>query len=286
MSDPIRETGSLPKESGRRRFLSADDDTGTRLPERAAELLRGNIDKESPVPYYYQLREIIRKELAEQRWRVGDLLPSERLFSDSFGVSRPTVRDALNSLVTDGLLRREKGVGTFVAEPRFRERWSGSVVGLSDSLETEGLRLRTEVLNLTVTAPDAQVRAELSMSADEEVIDLRRLRFMGADAVLVTESYLPYALFPGLLDVDFSDKSLYRTLRAMYGTEIVRVKRSLEVQAAGAELAELLAIEIGAPLMYIENTAYTADDRAVEFYVAWRRGDRSRFEFEYSVSGS
>lgn len=261
------------------------DNKQTAVPDRAAEMLRENIDRASPVPYYYQLREIIRNEIVNHRWRAGALLPSERVFSDAFGVSRPTVRDALDSLVVDGLLRREKGVGTFVADPKFRERWSGSVVGLSDSLQTEGLQLRTKVLNLAVTSPDAQVREELFMSSDDEVIDLRRLRFLGQEPILVTESFLPYGMFPGLLDVDFSDKSLYQTLRTMYATEIVRLKRSLEAQAATSELAAFLEIEVGAPLMYIENTAYSADDRAVEFYVAWRRGDRSRFEFEYAVSG-
>lgn len=269
-----------------RRCLAAQtfDDKTTAVPARTAEMLRASIDRSSPVPYYHQLSEIIRNELVNHRWRAGDLLPSERVLSEAFHVSRPTVRDALDSLVTDGLVRREKGVGTFVADPKFRERWSGSVVGLSDSLQTQGLELQTEVLNLAVASPDAQVREELFLGSDDKVVELRRLRFMGSEPVLVTESFLPYGMFPRLVEVDFSDKSLYQTLRTMYAAEIVRVKRSLEVLPATSELAELLEIEVGAPLMYIENTAYAGDDRPIEFYVAWRRGDRSRFEFEYVVS--
>lgn len=254
------------------------------VPDRAAVMLKASIDRGSPVPFYHQLSQIIRNELVDHRWRAGDLLPSERVFSEAFRVSRPTVRDALDSLVSDGLVRREKGVGTFVADPKFRERWSGSVVGLSDSLETQGLQLVTKVLNLSVESPDTQVRKELLLSTGDDVIDLRRLRFMGSEPVLVTESFLPYGMFPGLVEVDLSDKSLYQTLRTMFGAEIVRVKRSIEALPASSELAELLEIEVGAPLMYIENTAYAADDRPMEFYVAWRRGDRSRFEFEYVVS--
>lgn len=254
------------------------------VPAESIDGLEGEIDRDSPVPYYFQLREIIRDEIINNRWRSGDLLPSERILGEAFGLSRPTVRDALESLVVDGLLRREKGVGTFVAEPRFRERWSESVIGLSDSLQTQGLRLTTKVLHLGVSTPDARTREELFLGSDDEVIELKRLRFMGGDPVLVTVSYLPSSLYAGLLEVDFSNASLYQTLRSEYGTEIVRVRRSIEAIAASTEIAGLLGIAEGAPLSYIENTAYTHQDRPIEYYVAWRRGDRSRFELDYRVT--
>ncbi|MCA9905692.1 MAG: GntR family transcriptional regulator, partial [Anaerolineae bacterium] len=82
-------------------------------------LSAAEIDKSSPLPYHYQLREILRAEIAAERWRRGDQLPSEHQLCDMFQVSRTTVREALDALVNEGLLTREKGLGTFVADPKF-----------------------------------------------------------------------------------------------------------------------------------------------------------------------
>ncbi len=251
----------------------------------AEVLMTARIDRESPVPYYYQLREIIRNEMVGNRLVPGDMLPSERELSEGFGVSRPTVREALDSLVLGGLLRREKGVGTFVADPKFQERWSGPVVGFSDSLQTQGLALSPRVLSLSVVSPDAQVREDLFLGSEEKVIALRRLRSIAAEPILVTESFLPESLFPGLADVDFTSEGLYQTLRTKYGAKIVRVRRAIESVGATDEIARLLGLAPGGPVMYIENTAYS-ERGPIEFYFAWRRGDRSRFEFEYSVSST
>lgn len=241
------------------------------------------IDKRSPLPYHYQLREIIRSAIAANHWQVGDQLPSENQLCDDFGVSRTTVREALDALVGEGLLTREKGVGTFVADPKFMEQWSGSSIGFSDSIVQQGYKIKTQVLELKSVPAPHEIRQELYLQSDENMILLRRLRFILDQPILVVNSYLPEKLFPGLTSIDFSDRSLYQTFRQDYNLQLARVKRTIEAVAADETIANLLQVPMGFPIMFIRNITYREDGNPIEFYVAWRRGDKSRFEFEYSV---
>lgn len=241
------------------------------------------IDKRSPLPYHYQLREIIRSAIAANYWQVGDQLPSENQLCEDFDVSRTTVREALDALVGEGLLTREKGVGTFVADPKFMEQWSGTSIGFSDSIVQQGYKIETRVLQLEVVPVSHEIRKELYLQSDENVILLRRLRFILDQPILVVNSYLPEKLLPGLVDIDFSDRSLYQTFRDDYNLQLARVKRSIEAVAADDNIASLLQVPQGFPIMFIRNITYQEDGTPIEFYLAWRRGDKSRFEFEYNV---
>lgn len=250
---------------------------------QANDHFAGTIDKTSPVPYHYQLREIIRAEIASNRFQGGDQLPSEHQFGEMFQVSRTTVREALDALVVEGLLRREKGVGTFVAHPKFMENWSGTTIGFSDSITKQGYLIDTRVLELRLASVPHEIRQELQITNDENVILLRRLRYILKQPILVVNSYLPEKTFPGILSIDFSNRSLYQTFRQEFGIQILRVKRSIEAVSADETVAHLLEVEPGFPIMFLENTAYTKEGLPVEFYTAWRRGDKSRFQFEYNL---
>ncbi len=245
--------------------------------------LAGRIDKASPVPYHYQLREILRAEIKSNQWKDGDQLPSETQLRDMFQVSRTTVRQALSALVAEGLLTRGKGLGTFVTVPKFVESWSGTTIGFSDSLTKQGILIETKVLDLKVIPAPHQACEELHLRSDENVFFLRRLRYILNQRVLVVRSYLPQKMFPNMDDIDFTNKSLYATLRQIYGLQIVRAKRNIEAVAADEEIAALLEVDPGFPIMFIENTAYTHDSTPVEYYIAHRRGDKSRFQVEYSL---
>lgn len=254
--------------------------------QKAQRFSRSRINKSSPLPYRYQLREIVRSEIASDRWHVGDQLPSEREFCEAFDVSRTTVREALDDLVSEGILRREKGVGTFVADPKFLERWSGSVIGFSDSITEQGYLIETRVLNQEIISGPHNILEELFLEPDDELVLLRRLRFIQHAPILVVNSYLPVKYFPRLTEIDFTDRSLYQTLRQRYQVKVSSAKRSIEAIAATDDLASLLNVQPGFPIMYIENTAFDDKGTPIEFYMAWRRGDRSRFQFQYSVDSS
>lgn len=247
------------------------------------KVLTGHIDKSSPLPYHYQLREIIRTAIVSNQWQGGDQLPSENQLCETFGVSRTTVREALDALVMEGLLTREKGLGTFVAHPKFMEAWSGSTIGFSDSITKQGYLIETRVLELKAVRAPNHIVQELQLQTHENIILLKRLRYIQKQPVLIVNSYLPEKRFPNLLSIDFTNRSLYQTFRTEYNIQVSRVKRSIEAIAADEPVASLLEVNPGFPIMYIENTAYAQDGSAVEYYIAWRRGDKARFQFEYSL---
>lgn len=243
----------------------------------------GQIDKSSPMPYHYQLREIIRTEIASNRWGRGDQLPSEHQLCEMYQVSRTTVREALDALVSEGLLIRERGLGTFVADPKYLEAWSGSVIGFSDSLVKQGFLIETRVLELRTMKASDHICSELKINKSQEIYFLKRLRYISKQPILVVNSYMPVHLFPRLEEIDFTSRSLYQTFRDHYQIPVSRVKRNIEAIAADDAIAQQLDIPPGFPIMYIENTAYTQDGSPIEYYTAWRRGDKSRFQFEYSI---
>lgn len=241
-----------------------------------------DIDKNSPIPYHYQLTEIVRKLIAQEQWRQGDKLPSEREFCETFGISRITVRKALDSLAAEGLVRTNKGIGTFVSEKKYPEKWASFPIGFTDSLASQGYRIDTQVLTLETISPTEKIAKELELSGGSLVVHLHRLRFIAKEPILIVSSYLPQHLVPGIEQNDFTHQSLYQVLRSNYGLKIDRVKRGIEAVAATEKESLLLQIAAGAPLLQIESTSYMPDGKPAEYFLAKRRGDRTRFELELS----
>jgi GntR family transcriptional regulator len=246
------------------------------LPEALTEA----IDKETPIPYHYQLRELLRGEIVSGRWGVDERLPSERELCEAFDLSRTTVREAIDALVNEGLLRREKGRGTFVASPKIVEGLLQSPTGFSDSMAEQGIPIETHVLRMEVSTAPYVVAQELRIPTSEPVIVIDRLRSIFDEPILIVTSYLSQKLFPALLQEDLTHTSLYELLQRKYGIVIAKAKRYMEAVAANDMEARLLRIPTGAPLMLIESTTYNDEDVPFEYFKARHRGDRTRFLVE------
>lgn len=246
------------------------------------DLYPADLDKESPIPYHYQLTELVRRLIAQKQWKQGDKLPSEREFCQAFGLSRITVRKALDSLAAEGLIQTNKGVGTFVSEQKYLEKWASFPIGFTDAIAKQGYKVETQVLSLETMPCTKRIAKELELSLGEQVVHLNRLRFIAREPILIVSSYLPRHLVPEIEKNDFTQQSLYQVLRANYGLKIHSIRRGIEAVAATEREAKLLQAKPGAPLLQIESTSFAADGRPIEFYVAKRRGDRARFEFELS----
>jgi GntR family transcriptional regulator len=240
----------------------------------------GDIDKDLPIPYHYQLRELLRDEITSGRWEVGEQLPSERELCEAFRLSRTTIREAIDALVSEGLLRREKGRGTFVAEPKIIEKWLEAPDSFTESMLEQGYQIETKVLNLSVVPAPHKVARELRLRSEEPVIVLDRLRIILQEPILVVTSYLPEKLCPTLISEDFTRNSLYQVLREKYGIRIAHAKRVMEAVAANEIEANLLHVKPGVPLLLIESTAYLEDGTPIEYFKARHRGDRTRFEVD------
>jgi GntR family transcriptional regulator len=238
------------------------------------------IDKASPVPYYQQLKEILRADIARRELRPGARLPGDHELCEQYGVSRPVVRQALSELQYEGVLDRVKGRGTFVAPQLTSQSLVQSLTGLHADVLAMGRSLLSDVRALKVTAADPEVAARLEIPVGTAVVLIERLRFVDGEPWVYTVSHVPAALAPDLVDQDLREQSLYALLERRYGLRLVRSRRAVEAHAPGTRLARDLGLPRHGPVLKLTNVSYDADNRPVETFVAYHRGDRSRFEVE------
>jgi len=242
--------------------------------------LAGAIDRDSPVPYYHQLKELLREEMTSGRWTAGTRIPSEPELCRALDVSRTVVRQALGDLEHERLLRRRKGLGTFVAEPKIHERLVQSLTGFYDDMVGQGRTPRSRVLDQRVMPAPAVVARQLGLPAATRVVMIERVRYVDGEPIALVTTYLPHALVPGIERIDFADRSLYQTLADRYGLHLARGRRLLESIAARDVDADLLDIEPGDPLLFLRSVTFLEDGRAIEYYEARHRGDRTVLEVD------
>lgn len=211
-----------------------------------------------------------------RRLSPGRRLPPERELAERLGVSRMTLRQALESLERQGLVARRVGRdgGTFVAEPKLELVGTSA---LSDQLRGLGLEAGARV----VTAVERDATAEESVLGTR-VYSIERVRLANGEPVALERTALTADVFPGLLDEPL-DGSLYELLRARYGHVPVRAVERLEPALATTDDAAKLEIEPGSPLMLVERVAYGADGRALERSRDLFRGDRTRIVWESEI---
>ena len=235
------------------------------------------IDHSSPLPYYFQLKELLIKEIKKGRLKSGQQIPSEFKLCEQFRVSRTVVRQAISSLVQNGYLKREKGRGTFVTKPKITENLFQNLTGSYEDMLARGIKLVTKVLEQTKCEADSKILEGLKLKPGELVIKIKRLRFINNEPIALVTTYLPYEICPSLLEEDLTKQSLYGVLEDKYSLKIANGRRSLEAVSADKQVAALLGVKAGTPLMLLNSISYLEDGRPIEYFQALHRGDRSRF---------
>lgn len=244
-----------------------------------AATLQLGVDRTSPVPLYFQLSQQLEAAIEQGGLAPGSLLGNEIELAGRLGLSRPTVRQAIQSLVDKGLLVRRRGVGTQVLHSQVRRPLELS--SLYDDLEAAGQRPATRVLRNTVEPATAQIAAALGVAEGADVRLIERLRYAHDEPMARLRNHLPVEL----LDCDtdrLESTGLYRMMRAV-GITLHSARQSVGARAADAGEARLLGEETGAPLLAMERTTFDDTGRAVEFGAHIYRASRYVFEFQLLV---
>jgi len=239
-----------------------------------------HINRQIPLPYYYQLEEILREEIESGKWLVDQKIPSEAELCEAFNVSRTVVRQAISELVAKGLLYRRKGKGTFVAKPKINESLIQNLTGFYEDMVARGLTPVTQVLAQKTSPASKKVAEKLGIPEGTPVIEIERLRSVNDQPIVLVTTYLPYELCTGLLQEDLTNQSLYHLLEYKYDLRIARGRRTIEAVAANEREAHLLQVKRNAPLVLLDSVSYLEDGRPIEYFHALHRGDRARFEVE------
>ena len=237
------------------------------------------LDKQSPVPLYYQLAEVIKERIRGGELQPGDQLPAERDLAVQAGISRMTARQAIAYLVREGTLISRHGAGTFVAEPKLTHD-ALHLLGFTEETMRQGGKASSHVLEQTVVSPPPGVVAGLELPDDARVVKIVRLRLFEAVPLLLETSFLPAALCPGLEDEDLAAKSLYAVLEQRYGLRTSRARQTLEATLPNALETNLFGIQPTTAMFLVEGVTYREHGGAVEYFKALYRGDRFKFELE------
>jgi GntR family transcriptional regulator len=238
------------------------------------------IDRDSPIPYYVQVKKALQDHMESGGLQPGDQLPGEPELCRLFDVSRTVIRQALREMEFEGLIVREKGKGTFVARPKISEGLFQELTGFHQDMVARGHAPRTRVFRQELVPAGAKVAGLLQIQPETPVVAIDRLRTVGGEPMVYVTTYVPHAMCPDLLSVDLSSLSLYTFMEERYGLVIAHGHRSLEAVPANEYEAELLQVEPGAPLMMLNSVSYLEDGTPIEYYHALHRGDRARFEVE------
>lgn len=237
------------------------------------------VDRTSPVPLYFQLAQQLEAAIERGRLAPGSLLGNEIELAGRLGLSRPTVRQAIQSLVDKGLLVRRRGVGTQVLHSQVKRPLELS--SLFDDLEAAGQRPATEVLRNTLVPATAQAAAALGVPEGAEVRLVERVRYAHDEPMAYLRNHLPTGLFE--CDTESLEATgLYRMMRAG-GITLHSARQSIGARAATETEAGRLAETVGAPLLTMERTTFDDTGRAVEFGSHVYRASRYAFEFQLLV---
>lgn len=242
--------------------------------------LNTTIDPNSRLALYVQVMQAIQDSIANGLISSGEQLPGEPELCHMFGVSRTVIRQALRELEYDGVIIRKKGKGTFVAFPKLKESLAAELTGFYQDMKAKGHAPISSILKHEVEPASRKVATYLQVEEGAPVIRIDRLRFVEDEPIVLVSTYLPYALFPKLVNVNLSQRSLYEYLAEEYNVVIARGHRFLEAVTANELESHLLQVPRGAPLMLLDSVSYLADGTPIEYYHALHRGDRSRFEVE------
>jgi GntR family transcriptional regulator len=225
------------------------------------------------LPKYYTVKSQLLELIGAMP--PGSPVPPERELARDYGTSRTTVRQALAELVVEGRLLRRQGKGTFVAKPKVAQ--SLELASYTEGMRAHGLHPQTRILEIGYMAADEDLAARLGIRTGARTLRIHRLRLADGEPMSVDTSHLPARRFPGLRKQLNRHSSLYETLSSAYGVRLTEAEETIETVLADPHNADLLAVDVGLPLLLLSRHAVDVTGETVEWAQSWYRGDRYKF---------
>jgi len=234
------------------------------------------IERSSPVPFYHQLADILRRDIGSGRLARGHRLATEFELMDTYGVSRTTVRQTIALLQKEGLISVHRGKGTFVA-PRRIEPELSALTGFVEDMQALGLSASARVLGLRNEKASAHVAEALRVAAGDVVTRLTRIRLAEDVPVSFEYSFLPLELGRRVAEENLEISPIFTLLEEKYGIPLGEASYRIEAKGATRVVAEALGLQRGAAVLAIERTTCSLAGAPVDFEQMFYRGDRIRY---------
>jgi GntR family transcriptional regulator len=252
------------------------------FPDRRASIYK--IDHQSKLPLYEQISHNLREIILGGSLESGETLPPEWELAELYGVSRMTVRRAIDDLVRQNWLNRRQGVGTFIGKPMIASI-APSKLSFTEEMLAAGLKPSSRLLGNHVIPANPRIANRLDLAPGEPVVEMTRLRLADGIPILIETACLPSKRFPGLQsDSGLETGSLYECLFHRYGVTISRMDQTLKPVLLTESQAHLLQAQPGAPSILSEIVAYNSDGEAVEYSNSVSSSDHSEFYFSFERS--
>jgi GntR family transcriptional regulator len=231
------------------------------------------LSKDLPIPLYHQLKTLLLERIRAGEMKPNDRLPAEDELAATHGVSKATVRQALNDLAVAGVLRREQGRGTFVAEPKLAQG-PREMTSFTDEMRSRGLRPSSKVLNHGAIKAEADIAEKLRVTEGAQIMRLKRLRLADDEPMGIQTAYFSLELAPRLAEEDFSNASLYEALERKYGLWPARAQETYVATLLDRADAKLLKVAAASPALSAERVSYLSSGQPLEVTYSIMRGDR------------
>ncbi|MGM0697943.1 MAG: GntR family transcriptional regulator [Actinomycetota bacterium] len=212
---------------------------------------------------------------------AGEQFPPERQLAETLGISRMTLRRAIDELVAKGMVRRRHGTGVFALGPKLDQPLAAS--SFTEDMLARGMRPGSHILSFDVAEAGAHIARRLHIAEDDDVIAILRLRLADDEPIALEELHVPSALVPGLSPGDLEDQSFYDLLRRNFGIRLNHSVQTIEPTLLDGGEAQHLGVEELSPALLFERISRGADGRPFEFVRSVYRGDRYKVRTELTV---
>lgn len=226
------------------------------------------------LPIYIQIHDDIKRKIEENIWKVGDRIPSERELSLHFGVSRMTLRQAIQNLSDEGILERKVGSGTYVANRKVQEKMTGTT-SFTEIMLSQGRQPSSKVTSYFVTSPSSSEIEKLALSENQLVLRMERIRYADGIPICFELASIPETLINQFTKESITN-SFYRILEDE-GFKIKGANQTISATEASEKIAEFLNIKRGDAVLRLRQVSFFDDGRPFEYVRTQYVG--SRFEF-------
>lgn len=236
------------------------------------------VNKNSTIPLHTQLSSILRKMIESGELKEGDSIIPERELCSLQDVSRMTVNKAIMGLVSEGLLYRVQGKGTFVAKNKQKYQFS-SVKGFTDVMKEKGFNVRTVILSFEMEIPSEMIKRKLQILNDEtNVYKVIRIRYINGEPFGIETVYLSEDMCKGFTKRMLDNNSLYRMLSENYNYTIEKAEQSFEPLMLTEDECKILEAEEGSLALKLQRNSYDTEGRPIEFTISIFRCDKYQYE--------
>ncbi|MCG8638960.1 MAG: GntR family transcriptional regulator [Desulfobacterales bacterium] len=234
------------------------------------------IIKDSPLPLYYQLKQIIIEKIENRLLEENDKLPTEKELCDQYNISRATVRQALTELEIEEYIYKIQGKGSFVSPKKLSQNLL-SFYSFTDEMKKLGKVPSSKVMNFKVLDLTENIAKKLRLDNQDKVYEFTRLRLADNEPMILETTYIPYNLFPGIFKEDLEKIPLYDILKNQYNIVFSKAEEIFSPTLLSSEEAKLLKSIEGGPVLLIERITYDNMERVIEYTKSVARGDKFKY---------